>query len=340
MRKQRIISLFVVAALLFALMAGCAEKLTTESQKSDEKTNVDKIDSTIENNQQTPISEPEDPPSEESIAEEPPVAEEPVDISELVSDAYSYTYTYEGNEPEYHVGEVGYEYHIPQINIDSEEVNAINKEIWEQLYDEGMSTVLECISLGTSVYITSISYDCAVNDDILSLYTKICYHDGSNYHLVYNISVSTGSVVSTQDLLSYAGFTEEAYLEAAKQSIGSYFLSYYAYDPAEKAEFIKYHRVFLEKTLQDDSIKQARPFMNDKGELCLITKMYSSAGAEYYERLCNLESFELLPYQDILADPHSGYDPVLAELYADYDISVSHTFHDMDNDGIRYRYSQ
>lgn len=49
----------------------------------------------------------------------------------------------------------------------------------------------------------------------------------------------------------------------------------------------------LDKTRSEKNISKCRPYLNDKGELCIIADIYSVAGADKYSYPINLETFKL-----------------------------------------------
>lgn len=211
-------------------------------------------------------------------------AEHPaIDMDLLVTDAYSYIYSSEDGI---------IEYHIPVINLESDAVEEINEEIWETLYTHLMvEGVLEPISGGWSILTYGISYEWSLNGSILSLCTHAMSWFGYDSYSVYNISVPSGAIVSKDELLQYAGISEEQYKAAARQAIYSDYLSYFMLD--ETMDINDWVDNWVDKdlmdvTLSDENIEQAQPFFNATGELCIISGLYSSAGAEYYERLVNL----------------------------------------------------
>lgn len=258
---KRIISLLLAFILIFSL-AGCKNrKESTEDTSTSEST----IEATTEK----------------------------IDYDNLVTDAYKYEYSDKDGD---------YKYNIPKIMLEGKNIENINSEIWDWCYDNAMTNILDIISAGTSVYLLEISYEWAVNDDILSLCVLRQWDAGISDYKVYNVNIKTCETVSKNDILSYAGFSEEEYINVAKEAIGSEYLDYYVFENySDINEFAKIHKEVLEKTLTDENISQALPFLNEDGELCIICAQYSAAGADVYYRLYNLENFKLNPaYLEVL----------------------------------------
>ena len=101
-----------------------------------------------------------------------------------------------------------------------------------------------------------------------------------------------------------AGFTEDAYYERAKQVLGSDFWS--NWDPTDEnfgqPSFIDLFNEQLEKTISNKNIVESYPYINEKGQLCLIAKKYSLAAADFYWQDLNMSDFELSPYYESVAE--------------------------------------
>ena len=149
-----------------------------------------------------------------------PTTEE-IDYDNLVVDAYSYEYADEHGE---------YKYNIPKIMLPGENIERINDEIWVWCYENAMVYILDAISSGRSINLYEISYEWAIHDDILSLCVAQQWTASVSDYKVYNLYINTGETVSKDELLSYAGFSQEEYIETAKEAIGSEYLNYYVFE--------------------------------------------------------------------------------------------------------------
>lgn len=185
-------------------------------------------------------------------------------------------------------------YEIPQINLDSDEVRQINAELYNSLYPVIERAASEIFSDGFSVSSEEISYRWAVNGDILSLVVKNCgvpdFGGGTEYY-VYNISISTGTRVSNEAVISSAGFSQNEFYESAKQSLKASYAS--GWDSSNWNDAINQQ---CEKTISNENIDQSYPYINEKGQLCIIAKRYTLAGAACYWGDFNLVDFEPLPF--------------------------------------------
>lgn len=210
-----------------------------------------------------------------------------VDPAYLVTDAY--------NENLY-----GREVAIPKINISSDTVKNINDEIWQEIYVDTVEICKESWAMnpGLADY---IKYKWDLNGDTVSLVIESKPEDWAWWDFyVYNVSVSSGEVVSNEDIVSQAGFTWEDYQQKIRDAAGSYFASGFANggDTLKQSWFIEAYNNAIDSTLSQDNIDLARPYINSDGQLCVIVPVYSVAGANYYYRDLNLESFEYYPDYD------------------------------------------
>lgn len=130
---KRLISILLCFSLLFALCACSAQKDNEESKSNESKK--------IEESKKFEESANLDNESTESI-----------DTSNLVTDAFNKT-----------IGEG--KFAIPKINIDSDNCNNINEEIWDTLYNKFVNekTPDECTSYDYT------SYEWVAHKGVLSL---------------------------------------------------------------------------------------------------------------------------------------------------------------------------
>ena len=209
-----------------------------------------------------------------------------IDYNNLVTDAYNEEFG-------------GRHFSIPQINLNSDAVTTINAEIWDTLYTGVVEDILAWWKTEQYEGYEYISYQWAVNDDILSVLIESHPVDWNwiDYY-VYNISLSTGTLLSDEEVVSASKISVDEYYEQAKQVLGSSFWSNWKRDSANfySKDFVDFFNQCLQKTLSTSNVDTAMPFFNDKGQLCIVAPMYSMAGADYYLTVLNMEDFELLPY--------------------------------------------
>lgn len=195
----------------------------------------------------------------------------------LVTDAYTYQAGTDG---------FGGEYHIPQVNLPGPGAAALNAAIWDELYNGYMYDVLNAAETMGWSGIAGIRYDWAVSGDVLSICADIAY-DANDLHdyAVYNVSLSDGERISDRELFAAAGVTREQFNDLLRAAVGA------AYDGfagmPELGDFLAEQR---DRSLSDDSIARARPYLNADGALCAVGLFYPLAGAERYYQPFTLTS--------------------------------------------------
>lgn len=202
----------------------------------------------------------------------------PEEYSELVTDAFYETTKLYG---------ATLTYAVPHINIDSIRIQALNDAIYEKYYNtcyvkevkEGME------QYGEPGYGT-IDYSWSVADDMLSIIISAePYSYSWPEYEVYNISISQGRVLTVEEFLAVCCIEYDEYLLGAKNALGSYYCRGYeaAKDYLENSEDEKtFYVEQLMKTIDEENVKLARPYINEYGELMIVGRVYSLAGADYY----------------------------------------------------------
>lgn len=213
-----------------------------------------------------------------------------IDYNNLVTEAYSETCTDEFGT---------YVWRIPKIMLSGGDVEAINKEIWENLFTGVVSQNHDGIQQGdTFVAYDVIDYSWAVNGNILSLVitANASAMSWTDYY-VYNVDIATGSELSRDTLLNTYGYSLDGYYKLAEQVLGSKFWSAWerTNENFKNNDFVSWFNEALQKTISQENIDQTSPYFNDKGQLCMIAKVYSLAGADYYWNNLNMIDFTLVP---------------------------------------------
>lgn len=262
-----------------------------------------------------------------------------LDMEHLVTDAYanepSYTLTaYDGTSTTYTA-----KYHIPKINLPGETVAQVNNDIYIYIssYQE-VESALDCIAQGGyPMTREGISYQWTVKEDILSL---LLVWEGSpdmgfstEYH-VYNVRIPSGESVSEEDVAIVVGFSKEEYALKAKQALGSAFWEGESYDlyAQNMADFFN---DCLKNTISDENIAEVQPFFNADGNLCIVGKVYSLVGADYYSQILNLEDFELYENYDQLLEVDQTPSPQSAsENTSQTEVGNTSQFKDYNNDDL------
>ena len=189
------------------------------------------------------------------------------------------------------------ELRVPKIMLDSAAIDAVNAELWEELYEGDIQMTLEYSVPGQYVMgYSSIDYDWAVNGDILSLWVSKDLTEVYNPEfIVYNISVSELRPLSVAEMIAICGLTQQEYDDVIKDALTQFHYEYFNYDAIYAGESswmdITFANQQLANTLSDDNLAGAIPYLNADGELCLFCNVYSPGGADCYYHLINIEDY-------------------------------------------------
>lgn len=180
------------------------------------------------------------------------------------------------------------EYHVPQINITSEEADRINAEIMDICKDD-IAVCRDSSDQSDNYEIYEVDYEWMVNGDILSvlLWRRSMYE--YVYYYTFNVSLSTGEPVSQETVLEACGYTEEEYRAQAKLAMGSEFWNFMGPDAVYECN------KFLQSTISEENIDAAQPYINEDGDLCIACIVYVPAGGGKSPKCINLETF-VVPY--------------------------------------------
>lgn len=180
------------------------------------------------------------------------------------------------------------EYHVPQINIASEEADRINAEIMEICKDD-IAVCRDSSDQSDNYEIYEVDYEWMVNGDILSvlLWRRSMYE--YVYYYTFNVSLSTGEPVSRETVLEACGYTEEEYRAQVKLAMGSEFWNFMGPDAVYECN------KFLQSTISEENIDAAQPYINEDGDLCIACIVYVPAGGGKSPKCINLETF-VVPY--------------------------------------------
>lgn len=188
------------------------------------------------------------------------------------------------------------EFHIPVINLDYPQVDAINEKVFSELNGYLERAKQETPELQNC---DGVSYTWYVNEDILSLVVREDLWPmatPNSAFQVYNIRLSTGEMLDSSDILEARGMSYEEYADLAFNAFGSLYCQTYSggFDGTFDGGSTLYSQ--LEKTISQENIAQTPLYLGEDGHLCGIVVVYSIAGAGAYPRSADLEAVELSPY--------------------------------------------
>ena len=125
-----------------------------------------------------------------------------------------------------------------------------------------------------------MSYECykGLNGRILSVIITQRFDDDFTSRTPYNIDLASGTWISGEELLDILGISEEELTEAELSIMAVEFEN--AYGAAYGEEF---YEAQLARTVAPENAELDRLWLGDLGALMFTARLYSMAGADYYE---------------------------------------------------------
>lgn len=235
----------------------------------------------------------------------------------LVTEAYSSSYV--------GWGETTWQQSFPQIMLNSEYAMQINEEIyeWIELY--------RAWNPGENAEGNTYEYEWFVHGDLLTLLIKntTTAYEPNDWYTVHTLRISDGGKATREEILAYAGVSEEELAEKAQLLIANTFgTSFGGASMQEMANAIPneeptpgntHLQYIFGKSVCLENIKDATLFLDQDGTLCFLAKIYQFAGADYHERIyCITDKPENSPCYDILMEYAVGREfPI--DMYYCYD---------------------
>jgi len=223
----------------------------------------------------------------------------PVDPDNPVVEAYA-------NSAPFRYEDVDYVFKcsIPKIQSESAYAQKVNQE----LADYYNSNIKSDGTWGGA----NVSYEYYINGDILSL---IVYLFDTEHRLnfeygqpnrIYNIRISDGSEVTSDEILQHAGVTKEAFRARASEFLGTYYLWFLQdstlkeilEDPDGNADSSSL--AWFIATVSEDNLDQVVAYLTANGELHLTGDVYVPTGGFAIETAMSsfFEDFEVSPYYE------------------------------------------
>lgn len=218
---------------------------------------------------------------------------------DLVTDAFTYTKTIKDIYDEV------FSYKIPKINIDSDDVNEINKEINEKIISRAKEYV-PILEKNDSVGLYEVGYLYYINNNILSVVINLNFDADVVDYYVYNIDINTGKRISNEDILKIKNMTEKQFEEKLSSAAKIKFINKYGskdthmdnlkYSDAfyKESELKEQESIYVTQYNQTISrsnckIDNNKIYLSNNQNLNVVTKIYSLAGANEYEHILNLD---------------------------------------------------
>lgn len=308
-----VLQITAVLSLCFCLLTGCGSTPAPVEQPPQQ------AETQIPEKTQTPAEKEETPAYRDDL------------VTTEIKEDYEYTASrYNGATGQVEQCMETSHYKIPKINMESDGAQRINTELYETL--NSMIQEAESASGQSPIY-SGIDYRWYASGDILSLVVETTYSfdPEAKTYMVYNLSISEGTQLSNSEVYAAAGYTEEAYLQIARDTMEADFLAPWDMENDvnfENSYFVDSFNELLQKTTAPENVQQSMPYINGSGQLCIIAQIYSMAGAGSYWR-----DFEVNSTDESASTPSSVADCYKAELSNYQNSSKKYTLYDIDKDG-------
>ena len=224
--------------------------------------------------QSSPAAEPS--PSAEPTPEPTPApTPEPVVIYDALCESGSYSDDVGNTYP--------YLLRIPAIQAPGADANRLNQEIFTVLYPYVLDAK-NAMDGGYSLVVHTVDYQIHINEQLISLVCEVDNDWGQRFYHVVNFDDGSYSEVTRPQLLQRFGMTEEMFLARAKDAMSAYFTANFSGIPHDAFYTDRHNQSTSEQNFRQD----CQLFVNDAGNLCMIVKIYSFAGADYYYHIMEL----------------------------------------------------
>ena len=137
---------------------------------------------------------------------------------------------------------------------------------------------------GYSLLCYLAEYEVYQNGDLISVVSKVSNDWGQTEYCVLNLDAWTQREASRGIVLAAAGLNELSFLERAREAAGKAFG-----DPsAFTGELKQFAEDQYGKTVTDENLLDTQLFLNGAGQLCMVVRIFSMAGADWYWRIVEI----------------------------------------------------
>ena len=173
---------------------------------------------------------------------------------------------------------------IPMIESEGEDAARLSRELNAAL-EPAVKEAQDSMASGCSLMVTRVDYTVYEKDHLISILCKTDTDWGFESYYAVNYDASTHSEVSRAQLLRRFGLTEDAFQKKAEELVEAFFRETYAAAPQDAFYRDRHDRSADASNFREDCCL----FVNEQGRLCMIPKLYSFAGADYYYHIFVLD---------------------------------------------------
>lgn len=166
---------------------------------------------------------------------------------------------------------------IPMIDAGGEDAARLNRELIAAL-EPAVKDVQTSMDCGSSLVVTWVDYTVYRNGDLISILCQTDTDWGFESYYAVNFDASICSEVKRTQLLQRFGMTEESFINKAQELMEGYFLEQYEVFAGNEIYQDRHDRSVDARNFKEDCCL----FVNEQGQLCMIPRLYSFAGGDYY----------------------------------------------------------
>lgn len=166
---------------------------------------------------------------------------------------------------------------LPMIETEGADALRLNRELYDALYP-AVKDAQDSMAGAYSLAVTRVDYTVYVNGQLISILCEIDTNWGFESYYTVNFDASDYTEVKRAELLQRFGLAEDSFPDVAAARMEAWFREEYEAVPQDEMYRDRHDKsVAPGNFLQDCSL-----YVNDSGKLCMIPKLYSFAGADYY----------------------------------------------------------
>ena len=273
MRKK----LFLLCLALAFLLSACGASPAVPEGKTDPLP---------ERHQADPV------PKGETAATPEPAAEatseptpEPTPEATAAAEAVVTAFSLEGDYRDDVGNEYHYLYRIPAFTCGSADAEAMNeraRSFVNDLIGDDLQNIEE--ERGYSLLSSLADYEVYENGDLLSVVVSVHNEWGQTAYCVLNLDTWTQREAGRDSVLAAAGTNPASFLERAAEAAGEAFGGF----PELSGDLQQFAEDQYKKTVMEENLQDTQLFINGEGKLCMIVRVFSLAGADYYWRIVEL----------------------------------------------------
>lgn len=168
--------------------------------------------------------------------------------------------------------------HIPRFVWGGQTDMAIN----EQIYADHQRIISE--NTYDALPMVSAAYSMGQAKGYASVVTVFAHQDYDyNQYSVFHLNALTGQEASDDEIVAAFGYTPESFRDAVRKVLEDEFLSC-GWDSWATPE--DYEEMYAQQ-ISDETVNAARPYIDEKGQLCIVATTYGFAGPGHWmSRLC------------------------------------------------------